>query len=73
MHRHFRLPALAALFLTGAFSVWAADTPVKGGTLIYLGSNRTQSLSARRRLLPNGGILNQITDKLTAEPENAGD
>ncbi|WP_253251715.1 hypothetical protein, partial [Klebsiella pneumoniae] len=36
MHRHFRLPALAALFLTGAFSVWAADTPVKGGTLIYL-------------------------------------
>lgn len=24
MHRHFRLPALAALFLTGAFSVWAA-------------------------------------------------
>ncbi|WP_434737540.1 hypothetical protein, partial [Klebsiella pneumoniae] len=23
MHRHFRLPALAALFLTGAFSVWA--------------------------------------------------
>lgn len=41
MHRHFRLPALAALFLTGAFSVWAADTPVKGGTLIYLSSNRT--------------------------------
>ena len=36
MHRHFRLPALAALFLSGAFSVWAADTPVKGGTLIYL-------------------------------------
>ena len=25
-----------ALFLSGAFSVWAADTPVKGGTLIYL-------------------------------------
>lgn len=25
MHRHFRLPALAALFLSGAFSVWAAD------------------------------------------------
>lgn len=49
MHRHFRLPALAALFLTGAFSVWAADTPVKGGTLIIWSSNRTQSLSARRR------------------------
>ncbi len=72
MHRHFRLPALAALFLTGAFSVWAADTPVKGGTLIYL-EQQPQSLSARRRLYPNGGILNQITDKLTAEPENAGD
>lgn len=41
MHRHFRLPALAALFLTGAFSVWAADTPVKGGTLIIWSSNRT--------------------------------
>ena len=29
MHRHFRLPALAALFLTGAFSVWSADTRLK--------------------------------------------
>ena len=38
MHRHFRLPALAALFLSGAFSVWAADTPVKGGTLICTGT-----------------------------------
>lgn len=36
MHTRFRLPALAALFLSGAFSAWAADTPVKGGTLIYL-------------------------------------
>ena len=43
MHRHFRLPALAALFLTGAFSVWAADTPVKGGTLIYLEHARSKS------------------------------
>lgn len=36
MHTRFRLPALAALFLSGAFSAWAADAPVKGGTLIYL-------------------------------------
>ncbi|MDM7272672.1 hypothetical protein QUH42_25680, partial [Klebsiella grimontii] len=28
MHTRFRLPALAALFLSGAFSAWAADTPV---------------------------------------------
>lgn len=33
MQSRFRLPALAALFLSGAFSVWAADTPVKGGTI----------------------------------------
>lgn len=36
MQSRFRLPALAALFLSGAFSAWAADSPVKGGTLIYL-------------------------------------
>lgn len=71
MHRHFRLPALAALFLTGAFSVWAADTPVKGGTLIYL-EQQPHAISIRPPAA-NGGILNQITDKLTAEPENAGD
>lgn len=73
MHRHFRLPALAALFLTGAFSVWAADTPVKGGTLIYL-EQQPHAISIRPpAAFANGGILNQITDKLTAEPENAGD
>ncbi|HBX8171854.1 TPA: TIGR04028 family ABC transporter substrate-binding protein [Klebsiella pneumoniae] len=66
MHRHFRLPALAALFLTGAFSVWAADTPVKGGTLIYLEQQpHTNLYPPAGGFYPNGGILNQITDKLT--------
>lgn len=66
MHRHFRLPALAALFLSGAFSVWAADTPVKGGTLIYLEQQpHTNLYPPAGGFYPNGGILNQITDKLT--------
>ncbi len=66
MHRHFRLPALAALFLTGAFSVWAADTPVKGGILIYLEQQpHTNLYPPAGGFYPNGGILNQITDKLT--------
>ncbi|HBR2340907.1 TPA: TIGR04028 family ABC transporter substrate-binding protein [Klebsiella pneumoniae] len=61
-----RLPALAALFLTGAFSVWAADTPVKGGTLIYLEQQpHTNLYPPAGGFYPNGGILNQITDKLT--------
>ncbi len=52
MHRHFRLPALAALcFSPAPFPSAAADTPVKGGTLIYLEQQpHAQSLSARRRL-----------------------
>ena len=36
MHRHFRLARAGRASATGAFPVWAADTPVKGGTLIYL-------------------------------------
>ncbi len=65
MHRHFRLPALAALFLTGAFSVWAADTPVKGGTLIYLEQQpHTNLYPPAGGFYPNGGILNQITGEI---------
>lgn len=75
MHRHFRLPALAALFLTGAFSVWAADTPVKGGTLIYLEQQpHTNLLPARRRLLPEWRDSQSDNRQAhLAEPENAGD
>lgn len=66
MHTRFRLPALAALFLSGAFSAWAADTPVKGGTLIYLEQQpHTNLYPPAGGFYPNGGILNQITDKLT--------
>lgn len=50
MHTRFRLPALAAL-LSGAFSAWAADAPVKGGTLIYLSSSRIPIFIPGRRLL----------------------
>lgn len=74
MHRHFRLPALAALFLTGAFSVWAADTPVKGGTLIYL------EQQPHANLYPPAGGFCEWRDSQSdnrqahlAEPENAGD
>lgn len=66
MQTRFRLPALAALFLTGTFSVWAADAPVKGGTLIYLEQQpHTNLYPPAGGFYPNGGILNQITDKLT--------
>lgn len=66
MQSRFRLPALAALFLSGAFSAWAADTPVKGGTLIYLEQQpHTNLYPPAGGFYPNGGILNQITDKLT--------
>lgn len=66
MHTRFRLPALAALFLSGAFSAWAADAPVKGGTLIYLEQQpHTNLYPPAGGFYPNGGILNQITDKLT--------
>ena len=66
MHIRFRLPALAALFLTGAFSAWAADAPVKGGTLIYLEQQpHTNLYPPAGGFYPHGGILNQITDKLT--------
>jgi peptide/nickel transport system substrate-binding protein len=51
---------------SGAFSVWAADTPVKGGTLIYLEQQpHTNLYPPAGGFYPNGGILNQITDKLT--------
>lgn len=66
MHTRFRLPALAALFFSGAFSAWAADAPVKGGTLIYLEQQpHTNLYPPAGGFYPNGGILNQITDKLT--------
>lgn len=52
----------SGLFLPGAF----ASDPVKGGTLIYLEQQaHTNLYPPAGGFYPNGGILNQITDKLT--------
>lgn len=68
MQNRFRLPTLAALFIAGAFSVSAAQTPIKGGTLIYLEQQpHTNLYPPAGGFYPNGGILNQITDKLTRQ------
>jgi peptide/nickel transport system substrate-binding protein len=56
--------AVAALSLTGA--ALAQDAPVKGGTLIYLDQQpHTNLYPPAGGFYPNGGVLNQITDKLT--------
>lgn len=72
MPHTFRPEALArplalsiALALFGGNAV-AADSPVKGGTLIYLEQQaHTNLYPPAGGFYPNGGILNQITDKLT--------
>ncbi|MDO6406673.1 TIGR04028 family ABC transporter substrate-binding protein [Pantoea phytobeneficialis] len=66
MKQRFHLQALTFALLTGIFSAQAADTPVKGGTLIYLEQQpHTNLYPPAGGFYPNGGILNQITDKLT--------
>ena len=56
--------AVAALSLPGA--AIAQDAPVKGGTLIYLEQQaHTNLYPPAGGFYPNGGVLNQITDKLT--------
>ncbi|KGT94130.1 ABC transporter substrate-binding protein [Erwinia typographi] len=58
--------ALAAVILTGSAAACAADAPVTGGTLIYLEQQaHTNLYPPAGGFYPNGGILNQITDKLT--------
>ncbi|NWJ23890.1 TIGR04028 family ABC transporter substrate-binding protein [Rhizobium sp. RM] len=58
------LGLLAASALTSQSS--AADQPVKGGTLVYLEQQaHTNLYPPAGGFYPNGGILNQITDKLT--------
>ncbi len=59
---------LALLTGLAAFSAVAAkaQTPVQGGTLIYLEQQaHTNLYSPAGGFYPNGGVLNQITDKLT--------
>lgn len=51
---------------TAAGSASAPGTPVTGGTLVYLDSAaHTNLYPPSGGFYPNGGILNQITDKLT--------
>lgn len=65
--RKIRAVALGLSFaLLASSSAWAADAPVKGGTLIYLEQQaHTNLYPPAGGFYPNGGILNQITDKLT--------
>jgi peptide/nickel transport system substrate-binding protein len=56
----------AAVVALAAALPAAAQTPVKGGTLIYLEQQaHTPLYPPAGGFYPNGGVLNQITDKLT--------
>jgi len=62
------LGALAALLLAGTIvgPSFGQDAPVQGGTLIYLEQQaHTNLYPPAGGFYPNGGVLNQITDKLT--------
>ncbi len=62
----FRLFATMALAGISAASVAAENAPKNGGTLIYLEQQaHTNLYPPAGGFYPNGGILNQITDKLT--------
>ncbi|SSC69967.1 unnamed protein product [Ciceribacter sp. T2.26MG-112.2] len=66
-YRHLALLSVAAFSIVGAVvsGAQAAD-PIKGGTLIYLEQQaHTNLYPPAGGFYPNGGILNQITDKLT--------
>src|SRR5471032_2250159 len=61
-----RALALGLLFATTSTAFAADGTPVQGGTLIYLEQQaHTNLYPPAGGFYPNGGILNQITDKLT--------
>ncbi|MBV8875255.1 MAG: TIGR04028 family ABC transporter substrate-binding protein [Metakosakonia sp.] len=62
----FRLFATMALAGISTASVAAENAPKNGGTLIYLEQQaHTNLYPPAGGFYPNGGILNQITDKLT--------
>ncbi|MBB4349664.1 TIGR04028 family ABC transporter substrate-binding protein [Aliirhizobium cellulosilyticum] len=69
MTRYRKLLSLSLGLLaatTLATASLAADAPVKGGTLVYLEQQaHTNLYPPAGGFYPNGGILNQITDKLT--------
>src|ERR1700754_4793828 len=59
---------LGSVSLGLATATFAADagTPVQGGTLVYLEQQaHTNLYPPAGGFYPNGGVLNQITDKLT--------
>lgn len=64
-HRKIFGLALAAAVSLPALGL-AAGSPVKGGTLVYLEQQaHTNLYPPAGGFYPNGGVLNQITDKLT--------
>ncbi|STQ43937.1 Nickel-binding periplasmic protein precursor [Ewingella americana] len=61
-----RALALGLLLTTTSAAMAADGTPVQGGTLVYLEQQaHTNLYPPAGGFYPNGGILNQITDKLT--------
>ncbi len=67
-HRRTALKGLAGALLAGMSisPALAQDAPVTGGTLIYLEQQaHTNLYPPAGGFYPNGGVLNQITDKLT--------
>lgn len=66
MHMTVRLTAMAGFMALFTGNSTAADRPIQGGTLIYLEQQaHTNLYPPAGGFYPNGGILNQITDKLT--------
>lgn len=66
--RRWTLKVAAGLLLATSLSVpaLAQDAPVTGGTLVYLEQQaHTNLYPPAGGFYPNGGVLNQITDKLT--------
>ena len=61
-----RIALSIGILAATVFTASAADSPIKGGTLVYLEQqSHTNLYPPAGGFYPNGGILNQITDKLT--------
>lgn len=60
------LVGAALVVAAGLLPARAAEAPVRGGTLVYLEQQaHTNLYPPAGGFYPNGGVLNQITDKLT--------
>ncbi len=78
MKKSPRIPAvfsvLTIALFAGRLSAQAVESPVKGGTLIYLEQQaHTNLYPPAGGFYPNGGLLNQITDKLTWQNPQSGE